>query len=108
MPVAVLPPSSMVARKVCASVMELSPAGRAIEGWRLVEAELVALDVLHHQARFVLLVGREQAQTSSADRFQPSRFSLERGYPRVTRQPHADADIKMQPVLHGLGFRHPL
>jgi hypothetical protein len=55
----------------------------------LVEAELVAFDVLHHQARFVLPVGGEQTQTSSPDRFQPSRLGLEGGDSRIARQPYA-------------------
>lgn len=61
----------------------------------LVQAELVALDVLHHEARFVFLIGKEQTQAPSAERFQSSRFSLERRHSVIASQPRSDSYVEM-------------
>jgi len=61
----------------------------------LVQAELVALDVLHHEARFVSLIGKEQTQAPSAQRFQSSRFSLKRRHSLIASQPHADSYVEV-------------
>jgi hypothetical protein len=62
---------------------------------QLVEAELIALDVLHHEARFVLLIGSQQTQAPSAERLQSSRFSLERRDSLVAGQPHPDSYVEV-------------
>lgn len=64
-------------------------------GPTLVEAEFIPLDVLHHQARLILLIGGQQTQAPSAERFQPSRLGLERSDSLVTRQPHPDSNVEM-------------
>ena len=61
----------------------------------LVQAELVALDVLHHEARFVFLIGKEQTQAPSAERFQSSRFSLKRRHSLIASQPHPDSYVEV-------------
>jgi hypothetical protein len=42
-------------------MLSAAPAPMSRATTKLVEAELVALDVLHHQARFIVLVRRQQA-----------------------------------------------
>jgi hypothetical protein len=64
---------------------------------RLVQAELVALDVLHHQARLVAVIGRQQPHPDRAERDQPGASGLKRGQPLVTRQPGPGPHVKMQP-----------
>jgi hypothetical protein len=57
-----------------------------------VETELVALDVLHHKARLVVLIGKQQ----------PHAYRAERGQALFTHEPGAGPHVKMQPVLDGL------
>ena len=73
----------------------------------LVQAELVALDVLHHQARLVAVIGRQQPHPDRAERDQPGAFGLKRGQPPLTRQPDAGPHVKMQPVLDDPCLREP-
>jgi Winged helix-turn helix len=44
-----------------------------------VEIELVALDVLHHHARLVVVIGKQESHAHRAERDQPGAFGLERG-----------------------------
>ncbi len=44
-----------------------------------VEAELVALDVLHHEARLVVVIGGQQSHAYCAQRDQPCAFGLQGG-----------------------------
>ncbi len=44
-----------------------------------VEAELVALDVLHHEARLVEAVGTQQSHACCAERYQSCALGLEGG-----------------------------
>jgi hypothetical protein len=44
-----------------------------------VEIELVALDVLHHDARLVVVIGRQQPYAYRAERDQSCAFGLKRG-----------------------------
>lgn len=62
---------------------------------RLVEAEFVALDVLHHEARFVFLIGEQQMQAPGAQRLQASRFSLKGRDALVASQPHPDSHVEV-------------
>jgi Tol biopolymer transport system component len=73
-----------------------------------VKTELVALDVLHHQARLVLLIGGQQPHAYRAERDQSCAFGLECGEALITHKPGADADVQMQPVLDDLAFRNAL
>jgi hypothetical protein len=61
----------------------------------LVEAELVAFDVLHDEARFVLLIGCQKTQSPGPEPFQSSRFGLERSYSLVAGQPHPDSYVEV-------------
>ena len=52
-----------------------------------VEAELVALDVLHHQARLVVLVGQQELHAYGAQRLQPRALGLEGGQALLPTSP---------------------
>ena len=73
-----------------------------------VETELVALDVLHIEARLVLLIGKQQLPANRAERDQTCAFSLERGQTLFTHKPGADPHIKMHPILDDLAFGNTL
>ncbi len=64
-------------------------------GRTLGETEFIALHVLHHQARFILLIGREETQAPSAELFQSGRFGLERGDSFVAGQPGPNSYVEM-------------
>jgi hypothetical protein len=70
-----------------------------------VETELVALDVLHHEARLVVVIGKQQPHAYRAERDQARAFGLEHGQALVTREPGAGPHVKMQPVLDDLALR---
>jgi hypothetical protein len=69
--------------------------------WRgpSVETELVALDVLHHEARLVVGVGQQQSHADRAEREQSRAFGLQRGQALLTDEPGADPHVKVQPFL---------
>ena len=73
-----------------------------------VEAELVALDVLHHLARLVLLIGKEQLPAYRAERDQPCALGFERGEAFLTHEPGADSHVKMHPILDDLALGNAL
>src|SRR4029453_10259385 len=73
-----------------------------------VETELVALDVLHHEARLVVAIGRQEPHAYRAERDQSRALGLKYGQPRVTHQPGADPHVKMQPILDDLAFGNAL
>ena len=73
-----------------------------------VETELVALDVLHHEARLVVVIGRQQSHAYRAERDQPCAFGLKRGQALFTHEPGADPHVKMQPILDDLAFGNAL
>ena len=73
-----------------------------------VETELVALDVLHHDARLVDVIGRQQSHAYRAERDQPCAFGLKRGQALFTHEPGADPHVKMQPVLDDFAFGNAL
>ena len=73
-----------------------------------VEIELVALDVLHHDARLVVVIGRQQPHAYRAERDQSCAFGLERGQALFTHEPGADPHVKMHPVLDDLAFGNAL
>ena len=74
----------------------------------LVQVELVALDVLHHEARLVDVIGRQQPHAYRAERDQPCAFGLKDGQALFTHQPGADPHVKMHPVLDDLAFGNAL
>ncbi len=71
---------------------------------RSVETELVALDVLHHQARLVLLVGLEEPHACRAEREQTCALGLQCGETFRTDEPGADPYVEMHPVLGNLAL----
>src|SRR2546430_2208892 len=73
-----------------------------------VETELVALDVLHHQARLVDAIGEQQSHAYRAEREQSCAFGLERGQALFTHEPGADPHVEMQPILDDLAFGNAL
>jgi hypothetical protein len=74
----------------------------------LVETELVALDVLHHEARLVLVICRQQPHPCCAERDQACAFGLESGQALVTYEPGADPYVEVHPVLDDLAFGNAL
>ena len=73
-----------------------------------VETELIALDVLHHDARLVVVIGRQQSHAYRAERDQSCAFGLQDGQALVTYEPGAGPYVKMQPVLDDLAFGNAL
>src|SRR5688572_18460669 len=73
-----------------------------------VEAELVAFNVLHHEAGLVLFVGREQAYARCAECNQALAFGLKCSQTLFTHEPLADTHVEMYPVLDDLAFGNPL
>ena len=74
---------------------------------RSVEAELVALGVLHHDARFLPVAGRQETDTGRADLEKPRVFVLKCGKSLRAHQPGADPDVQMHAVLDGLALGNP-
>src|SRR5579862_2609046 len=74
----------------------------------LVEVELVALDVLHHDARLVVLIGHQDPHEHRAERGQPRAFGLQHGQALSTHEPGADPHVKVHPVLDDLAFGNAL
>jgi hypothetical protein len=73
-----------------------------------VETELVALDVLHHEARLVVAIGRQQSHAYRAERDQSCAFDLKCGQALFTHEPGADPHVKMQPILDDLALGNAL
>ena len=73
-----------------------------------VETELVALDVLHHEARLVVSFGKQQSHAYRAEPDQSCAFGLKCGQALFTDEPGADPHVKMQPVLDDLAFGNAL
>jgi hypothetical protein len=71
-----------------------------------VEIELVALDVLHHNARIVAVI--QQSHAYRAERDQPCALGLKCGEALFTHKPGADPHVKVQPVLGGLALGNAL
>jgi hypothetical protein len=66
-------------------------AGKPRRRWS-VEAELVALDVLEHEALLVVVIGGQQSHACRAERDQPGAFGLKGGgatYPSTSHQKRA-------------------
>ncbi len=59
----------------------------------LVEAELVSLNVLHDQARLVVLVGWKQPDPHRAHAREPRRFCLKRSQPLVPDHACTDTNV---------------
>src|SRR5689334_23143754 len=75
---------------------------------RSVEVELVALDVLHHDARLVVFIGRQQPHAYRAERDQSCGFGLKCGQALFTHEPGADPHVKMHPILDDLALGNAL
>jgi hypothetical protein len=73
-----------------------------------VEVELVTLDVLHHEARLVVVIRGQQSHAYRAERHQSCAFGLKRGQALRTHEPGTDPDVKMQPILDDLAFGNAL
>ena len=73
-----------------------------------VETELVALDVLHHEARLVAAIGKQESHAYRAERDQSCAFGLKCGQAVFTHEPGADPHVKMQPILDDLAFGNTL
>src|SRR5579871_2513911 len=69
---------------------------------RSVEVELVALDVLHHEARIGAVVQKSHAYR--AEREQPGALGLQRGQALFAHQPGPHPDVEVHPVLDDLPF----
>src|SRR5690606_6260649 len=72
-----------------------------------VEAELVALDVLYHDARVVAAVV-QQPYADGAERDQARALGLERGQQLLAQEPGADPHVEVHPVLDDLALRDAL
>lgn len=72
------------------------------------EAELIALDVLHDEARLVVAVGRQKPYAFCAEGDQTSTFTLQRSQAFVAHEPSTDPYVEMQTVLEDLAFRDTL
>ena len=83
-------------------------SGRPQRRGHSVETEFVALDVLHHDARLVVAIGRQQSHAYRAERDQSCAFGLKCGQALFTHEPGADAHVKMQPILDDLAFGNAL
>src|SRR5581483_7754823 len=73
-----------------------------------VEAELVALDVLHHDARLLDAIGRQQPHASCAQPDQSGALGLECRQALVTHQPGAHSNVEVHPVFRDLALRDAL
>src|SRR5262245_15825079 len=89
-------------RRVVRRAVGESPAAASLTP--SVEAELVALDVLHHDARLVVVIGQQSSHVCRAESDQPGAFRLERGQALLADQPGADPYVEMQPVLDDLAL----
>ena len=69
-----------------------------------VQTELVALDVLHHQTRLVVAIGRQQPHAYRTERDQSYAFGLKYGQTLFTHEPGTDPNVEVQPVLDDLAF----
>ena len=67
-----------------------------------VETELVALDVLHRDARIIAVI--QGSHVYRAERDQSCALGLKCGEALFTHESGADPHAKMQPVLGGLPF----
>ncbi len=67
-----------------------------------VETELVALDVLHHDARIVAVI--QESHAYRAERDQSCAFGLERGQALFPHESGTDSHVKVQPILGDLAF----
>ena len=73
-----------------------------------VQTELVALDVLHHEARLVVVIGGQESHAYRAERDQSCAFGLKCTKTLFTHEPGADPHVEMQPVLDDLAFGNAL
>ena len=73
-----------------------------------VKTELVALDILHHEARLVEAVGKQKSYAYSAERDQSCAFGLESGQALFTYEPATDSHVKVQPIFDDFAFGNAL
>ena len=67
-----------------------------------VETELVSLDVLHHEARLIEVIGRKQSDAYRAKQRESCAFGLQGGQAFFTHEPGAHTHIKMEPIFTAL------
>ena len=72
------------------------------------ETELIALDVLHNEARLVVAIGWQEPYAFCAEGDQTCAFGLQRGKAFVAHESGADPYVEMQTVLEDLAFRDTL
>src|SRR6476661_9614304 len=75
-----------------------------VSGGGSVEAELVALDVLHDDARLVEAIGAHQSFAHRAERDESCALGLERGQALLAHEAGAHPDVEMHPVLDDLAL----
>lgn len=73
-----------------------------------VETELVALDVLHHDARLVGAVGKQRPHVYRVERDQSCALGLECGEALLTDEPGARPYAEVHPILDDLAFGNAL
>lgn len=75
-----------------------------MSGGRSVEAELVALDILHHDAGLFPVAGGKQAHPRGPEFDEARAFGLQRSEAISAFQSGSDPDIEVHPVLDGLAL----
>jgi hypothetical protein len=60
-----------------------------------VETEFIALDVKHHQARLVVVVGGQQPKSRRAEPYEPLTFGLQSGQAFWTHEPGTDPHVEV-------------
>ena len=74
----------------------------------LVETDLVAFDVLHHQTRLIDAIRTQKSHAYRAERDQSGAFRLQSGQALFTNEPASDPHVQMQPILDDLPLRNAL
>src|SRR5215472_13477578 len=94
--------------RVVAALLDRLAHNPRSPSWQSVKTELVALDVLHHDARLVVVISRQYSHKCPAERDQSRAFGLKRGQALFTNETGADPHVKMQPILDDLPFGNAL
>lgn len=72
------------------------------------ETELIALNVLHNEARLVIAIGWQEPYALCAEGDQTSTFTLQRSKAFLAHESGTDPYVEMQTVLEDLAFRDAL
>jgi hypothetical protein len=73
-----------------------------------VETELVALDVLHDDARLVVVIGSQEPYPRRTECDKSRAFGLKRGQALLTNETGADPHVKMHSILDDLALGNAL